>query len=73
MLPTPGEGKWAKYDRRKMLKKLGLSQIPGPYKGFRYDPVEVELIRKALKPLPKTVSLHDVLATMERMRGLKSA
>ena len=42
MVPTPGEGKWAKYDRRKALK--GLTAYAGNYKGYRYDAAEVEAL-----------------------------
>jgi hypothetical protein len=42
LIPKEGEGKWAKYDRRKHLKSYGLRRVKGKWKGFRYLLHEVE-------------------------------
>lgn len=54
MVPTPGEGKWAKYDRRRHLAALGLTRYPGKgYKGFRYDAAEVDALAAKKDPVKK--------------------
>jgi hypothetical protein len=50
LVPRPGEGKWAKYDRRRHLASLGLTKHTGPFKGFRYRADEVDaLARKTIQ------------------------
>lgn len=46
LVPRPGEGKWARYDRRRTLHRLGLRRFTGPFKGYRYSLGEVLEIRK---------------------------
>ena len=46
LVPRPGEGKWAKYDRRRALSVL--TQYTGPFMGFRYDEAEVEALAEQL-------------------------
>lgn len=50
LVARPGEGKWAKYDRRRKLSELGLTKHTGLFKGFRYRADEVDaLARKTIK------------------------
>lgn len=53
MVPQPNEGACAKYNRRRHLKKLGLSQVPGTYKGYRYYEDEVDALAAKLKPIKR--------------------
>lgn len=48
LVPRPGEGRWAKYDRRRKLSELGLTRKTGPFKGFRYIASEVEALAEKL-------------------------
>lgn len=44
LVPRPGEGKYAKYDRRRHLK--GLKRYTGKFKGYRYNAAEVDQLAK---------------------------
>jgi hypothetical protein len=50
----PGEGAWAKYERRRNLKALGLTRVVGKFKGYRYYAHEVQAAAaQHLHNLPK--------------------
>jgi hypothetical protein len=44
LVPRPGEGKWAAYNRRRHLGELGLTKVTGPFKGYRYKAHEVDAL-----------------------------
>lgn len=48
IVARPDEGVWAKYDRRRKLKELGLKRYTGPFKGYRYDAGEVDRMAEEL-------------------------
>ena len=48
LVPTPNDGKWSKYERRRKLKELGLTRKTGPFKGYRYIAAEVDALANKL-------------------------
>ncbi len=48
LVARPGEGKWAKYDRRRKLASMGLTKHTGPFKGYRYRADEVDALAKQI-------------------------
>ena len=47
---TPNEGKWSKYDRRRVLTKHKVKRTTGPFKGYRYwKPAVLELSKRLNK------------------------